>query len=71
MIDKKRFYWDCREYELQKLAEELGISPSAIQRKMHDPTSKLFFDEYVQICKLLQPELPTEQAIIYYLTETT
>ena len=68
MIDQEKFYWACRKHGLYKLAKALGISDTAIQRKMYNPTEKFYVDEYVKICQLLHPRLSTPNAINQYLT---
>ena len=67
MINKEEFYWKCRRYGLGKLAEGIGLSPSGIQKKMYDPTNNFRIGEYIKICRILHPEIPTEKAMSLYI----
>ena len=42
MIDQEKFYWACRKYGLDKLSEAIGISTTAMGRKLKNPTEKFY-----------------------------
>ena len=68
MIDQEKLYWDVFKHGIGKIAKKLGISESTLSRKLKEPTSKFYVDEYLQICQILHPNLKTATAVNKYLT---
>ena len=68
MINQQELYWDCFKHGIGKIAKKLGISESTLSRKLKEPTSKFYVDEYLQICQILHPKQKIIKSIEYYLT---
>ena len=66
VIDQETFYWDCRKEGLSKIADKLGLSHSAFQKKLKCPTTKFYVDELFKICKILHPDTPVLDVIRHY-----
>ena len=68
MINQKKLYWEIREFEIQKMADILGLSNTGLGQKLKNPNEKLYVDELITICKTLHPEQEVIKSIEYYLT---
>ena len=65
-IDQDKFYWDCYKKGLGNIADQLKLSRSGFQRKLSNPTEKIYLDEMFNICKILRPNAPVLETIQYY-----
>ena len=68
MINQKKLYWDVRDFEIQKMADILGLSHTGLGQKLKDPTEKLYVDEFIAICETLHPKQKLIKTLEYYLT---